>query len=87
MEREVHGGELETKQFIQGFIADSYMDIQASRLMTIRCAELMDQGVDARTYISASKIFVPAAMHRGWPSHIMIDAPTISNSFKTSPNS
>ena len=29
-EREVHGGKLETKQFIQGFIADSYMDIQLS---------------------------------------------------------
>jgi len=63
-EREVHGGKLETKQFIQGFIADSYMDIQASRLMTIRCAELMDRGLDARTDISAIKIFVPNAMHR-----------------------
>ncbi len=64
MEREVHGGKLEDKQFIQGFIADSYMDIQASRLMTIRCAELMDQGLDARTDISAIKVFVPNAMHR-----------------------
>jgi acyl-CoA dehydrogenase len=35
IEREVHGGMLETKQFVQGFIADSYMDIQAARLMTI----------------------------------------------------
>jgi acyl-CoA dehydrogenase len=64
IEREVHGGRLETKQFIQGFIADSYMDIQASRLMTIRCAELMEQGLDARTDISAIKVFVPNAMHR-----------------------
>jgi acyl-CoA dehydrogenase len=64
MEREVHGGLLETKQFIQGFIADSYMDIQASRLMTIRCAEIMEHGGDSRTDISAIKIFVPAAMHR-----------------------
>ena len=64
MEREVHGGLLETKQFIQGFIADSYMDIQAARLMTIHCAEVMDAGGDARTEISAIKIFVPAAMHR-----------------------
>jgi acyl-CoA dehydrogenase len=63
-EREVHGGKLETKQFIQGFIADSYMDIQASRLMTLRCAERMEQGLDARTDISAIKIFVPNAMHR-----------------------
>ena len=64
IEREVHGGRLETKQFIQGFIADSYMDIQAARLMTIRCAELIDSGLDARTDISAIKVFVPAAMER-----------------------
>jgi acyl-CoA dehydrogenase len=64
MEREVHGGLLETKQFVQGFIADSYMDIQAARLLTIRCAELMERGLDARTDISAIKIFVPNAMHR-----------------------
>jgi acyl-CoA dehydrogenase len=64
IEREVHGGRLETKQFIQGFIADSYMDIQAARLMTIRCAELIESGLDARTDISAIKVFVPAAMQR-----------------------
>jgi len=62
--REVHGGKLETKQFIQGFIADSYIDIQAARLMTIHCAERMDGGDDARTDISAIKIFVPAAYER-----------------------
>ena len=64
IERQVHGGTLETKQFIQGFIADSYMDIQAARLMTIHCAEIMESGADARTEISAIKIFVPAAYHR-----------------------
>ncbi len=64
MAREVHGGLLETKQFIQGFIADSYIDIQAARLMTIHCAEKMESGVDPRTDISAIKIFVPAAYHR-----------------------
>lgn len=62
--REVHGGKLETKQFIQGFIADSYIDIQAARLMTIRCAERMDSGADPRTDISAIKIFVPSAYTR-----------------------
>ncbi len=64
MEREVHGGVLAEKQFTQGFIADSYMDIQASRLMTIRCAEIMESGLDARTDISAIKVFVPNAMTR-----------------------
>ena len=64
MEREVHGGKLATKQFIQGFIAESYIDLQAARLMTIHCAERMDVGLDARTDISAIKIFVPEAYHR-----------------------
>ena len=62
--REVHGGLLATKQFVQGFIADSYIDIQAARLMTIRCAEMMEGGGDPRTDISAIKIFVPAAYER-----------------------
>jgi acyl-CoA dehydrogenase len=62
--REVHGGLLETKQFVQGFIADSYIDIQAARLMTIHAAEKLSADVDARTEISAIKIFVPAAYHR-----------------------
>ncbi|MBM4385393.1 MAG: acyl-CoA dehydrogenase family protein [Deltaproteobacteria bacterium] len=62
--REVHGGKLATKQFMQGFIADSYIDLQAARLMTIHCAERMDVGLDARTEISAIKIFVPEAYTR-----------------------
>lgn len=62
--REVHGGLLETKQFIQGFIADSYIDIQAARLMTIHAAERIDAEGEARTDISAIKVFVPEAYHR-----------------------
>ncbi|HEU4430513.1 MAG TPA: acyl-CoA dehydrogenase family protein [Myxococcota bacterium] len=62
--REVHGGVLATKQFIQGFIAESYIDIQSARLMTIHCAERMDSGLDSRTEISAIKIYVPQAYHR-----------------------
>ncbi len=62
--REVHGGLLEEKQFIQGFIADSYIDIQAARLMTLHAAEKIDTGVDPRTDISAIKVFVPQAYHR-----------------------
>jgi acyl-CoA dehydrogenase len=63
--RQVHGGPLKDKQFIQGFIADSYIDIQAARLMTIHAAETIDRDdVDARTDISAIKVFVPDAYHR-----------------------
>ena len=65
MNREVHGGEkLEDKQFMQGFIADSYMDLQASRLMVVDCARKMEEGADSRTDISSIKIFVPNAYHR-----------------------
>lgn len=62
--REVHGGLLSEKQFTQGAIADSYIDIQAARLMTLRCAEVIESGADPRTQISAIKVFVPQAMHR-----------------------
>jgi len=63
--REVHGGPLKDKQFIQGFIADSYIDIQAARLMTIHAAEKTErEDPQARTDISAIKIFVPAAYTR-----------------------
>jgi acyl-CoA dehydrogenase len=63
--REVHGGLLQDKQFIQGFIADSYIDIQAARLMTLHAAEQVDRGLQgARTDISAIKVFVPAAYSR-----------------------
>ncbi|MBA3653560.1 MAG: acyl-CoA dehydrogenase family protein [Actinobacteria bacterium] len=63
--RKVHGGLLKDKQFIQGFIADSYIDIQTSRLMTIHAAEKIDQNdKEARTDISALKVYVPDAYHR-----------------------
>ena len=46
--REVHGGLLKDKQFIQGFIADSYMDVQSARLMTINAAEKVADGASGR---------------------------------------
>ena len=63
--RQVYGGLLKDKQFVQGFIAESYMDVQSARLMTINAAEKVANGdPDARTAISAIKVFVPAAYHR-----------------------
>ena len=63
--REVHGGLLRDKQFVQGFIADSYIDVQSARLMTIDAAGKVAEGSpDARTAISAIKVAVPAAFHR-----------------------
>jgi acyl-CoA dehydrogenase len=63
--RQVHGGLLKDKQFMQGFVADSYTDIQAARLLTIHAAEKVDQGdPQARTENSSIKVFVPAAYSR-----------------------
>jgi acyl-CoA dehydrogenase len=63
--REVHGGLLKDKQFVQGFIADSYIDLMTARLLTIKAAELVDRGdPSARADISALKVYVPAAYHR-----------------------
>ena len=63
--REVHGGLLRDKQFIQGFIADSYIDIQSARLMTLHAAGKIDRDdADARVDISALKVMVPEAYHR-----------------------
>lgn len=63
--RQVHGGLLKDKQFIQGFIADSYIDLQTARMMTIKAAEKVDRGdKEARTDISALKVYVPAAYSR-----------------------
>jgi acyl-CoA dehydrogenase len=63
--RKVHGGLQKDKQFIQGFIADSYIDITAARLMTINAAEKIDRDDQAaRIDISSIKVFVPAAYTR-----------------------
>ncbi len=65
LSRQVHGGLLKDKQFIQGFIAESFMDVQSARLMTIDAAQKVAHGdPGVRTAISAIKVFVPAAYHR-----------------------
>jgi acyl-CoA dehydrogenase len=62
--RRVHGGLLKDKQLIQAFIADSLIDIQAARLMTIQTAKKMEEGQDVAVDISAIKVFVPEALTR-----------------------
>ena len=65
LSREVHGGFLKDKQFVQGFIADSYADLVSARLMTIDAARKVDAGhPEARTAISTIKVAVPAAFSR-----------------------
>jgi acyl-CoA dehydrogenase len=59
------GSRLADKQTIQSWVADSYAEMQALRLMTLRAAWLIDtSGVPAaRTDISAIKYFGAKVLH------------------------
>ena len=63
--RMVSGATLGDKQFVQGFIADSYIDVNSARMLTIHTAHQVDTGAaSARADISAIKVAVPAAWSR-----------------------
>ncbi|HSA51630.1 MAG TPA: acyl-CoA dehydrogenase family protein [Yinghuangia sp.] len=59
LSRHAHGTLLAEKQTVQNWIADSYAEIQAARLMTLHAAWRMDRdgAPAARTEISAIKFF------------------------------
>ena len=63
LKRQVFGGPLADKQTIQNWIADSYVEIQAARLLTLRAAEKIDTGDEARVEISAIKFFGAKVLH------------------------
>lgn len=62
--RQSRGGLLADFQAVRLAIADSYADIQSSRLLTLQAAWAMDHGEDARTEISLVKFYVANALHR-----------------------
>jgi acyl-CoA dehydrogenase len=55
--RETFGEPLARKQTVQNWVADSYAEIQACRLMTLDAAHKIDAGDEARVEISAVKFF------------------------------
>jgi alkylation response protein AidB-like acyl-CoA dehydrogenase len=55
--RETSTGPLSEKQTVQNWIADSYAEIQACRLMTLDAAHKIDAGDEARVEVSAIKFF------------------------------
>ena len=57
LEREAFGGRLADKQTIQNWIADSAVEIQACRLLTLDAARKIDAGDEARVEISALKFY------------------------------
>lgn len=62
--RETRGHKLAELQTIQNYIADSYADIQTSRLLTLHAAWKLDREEDARTDISLIKFYGANALQR-----------------------
>jgi alkylation response protein AidB-like acyl-CoA dehydrogenase len=62
LQREAFGGPLAEKQTVQNWIADSYAQIHACRLMTLDAAHKIDGGDEARVEISAIKFFAAQAL-------------------------
>ncbi|MGH8841410.1 MAG: acyl-CoA dehydrogenase family protein [Advenella sp.] len=62
--RDAFGSRLSDLQQIQAMIADSHIDLHASRLMVRECATLMDQAVSVKNESAMTKIFVSEAVGR-----------------------
>jgi alkylation response protein AidB-like acyl-CoA dehydrogenase len=63
LERESFGEPLARKQTVQNWIADSYAEIQACRLMTLDAAHKIDGGDEARVEVSAIKFFAAKVLN------------------------
>jgi acyl-CoA dehydrogenase len=63
-EREVFGSRLEDLGLAQGLIADSVIDLEASRSLIRSAAEVLDSGAPARHETSVAKVFVAEAVWR-----------------------
>jgi alkylation response protein AidB-like acyl-CoA dehydrogenase len=63
LSRHAFGGPLAEKQTIQNWIADSAVEIQASRLLTLHAAHKIDQGDEARVEIALIKFFGAKVLH------------------------
>ncbi len=62
--REAFGARIQDLGLTQQHLADSVIDIEASRGLIWRCAWLLDTGQDARQASSVAKTFVAEAVHR-----------------------
>jgi acyl-CoA dehydrogenase len=66
LSREVQGGRLSDKQFVQGYIADSYAQLMQFRLYVLYTAWLIDKHNDYRKVrkdIAAVKVLMPGVLH------------------------
>jgi acyl-CoA dehydrogenase len=63
-ERQAFGKKLAEHQAVQWMLADSVIDIHASRLMVLEAAWKLDRGDEARQETSICKVFVAEAVGR-----------------------
>ena len=66
LSREVSGGRLSDKQFVQGYIADSYAQLMQFRLFVLYTAWSIDKHNDYRKVrkdIAAIKVIMPDVLH------------------------
>jgi acyl-CoA dehydrogenase len=63
-QRESFGSRLADLQQIQAMVADSHIDLHASRLMTLDCAGRMDEGLSVKQHSAMAKVFVSEAVNR-----------------------
>lgn len=64
MQRSSFGQRLSDLQQVQAMVADSHIDLHASRLMTLHCAAKMDAGESVKHESAMTKIFVSEAVYR-----------------------
>ena len=62
--RESFGARLADLQQVQAMVADSHIDLHASRLMTLDCAARMDAGLPVKQQSAMTKVFVSDAVNR-----------------------
>lgn len=62
-QRESFGARLADLQQVQAMIADSHIDLHASRLMTLDCAARMDAGLPVKQHSAMTKVFVSDAVN------------------------
>lgn len=63
-QRESFGARLADLQQVQAMIADSHIDLHASRLMTLDCAARMDASLPVKQHSAMTKVFVSDAVNR-----------------------
>jgi acyl-CoA dehydrogenase len=64
LERESFGQRLADLQQIQAMVADSHIDLHASRVMTAQCAARLDEGLPVKDESAMTKVFVSEAVNR-----------------------